>query len=261
MRRYLTFTLLAASLLCGQGKTVETKTGWEAVTIPVKTLTGDSFDRLIRMLGVFDNSARFVGDSQLRTIAVYGPNEVVAQMRRLVEELDKPGSEAAIGRNIEMTLTFLRCSTKQGSAEPGLPADIEPVARQLRAATQYKDIQILDTVPLHLQEGKESWETLQLPGSVRGLTASAIVGIRIRPDSVGRKNQARYVRFGRVDLNFKIPVRSGSSDLTNTQFTYTDVGLNTAGDFSEGQKTVLGKVSGLDDESAIFVVIALKILD
>jgi hypothetical protein len=29
----------------------------------------------------------------------------------------------------------------------------------------------------------------------------------------------------------------------------------------EGQKTVLGKVSGVDDDSAIFVVVELKALD
>lgn len=37
--------------------------------------------------------------------------------------------------------------------------------------------------------------------------------------------------------------------------------LSTAGDFMEGQKTVLGKVSGVDEDTAIFVVIALKVLD
>jgi hypothetical protein len=39
-----------------------------------------------------------------------------------------------------------------------------------------------------------------------------------------------------------------------------DLGLNTAGDFMEGQKTVLGRVSG-DDENSIFFVISLKVLD
>jgi hypothetical protein len=39
------------------------------------------------------------------------------------------------------------------------------------------------------------------------------------------------------------------------------IDLQTAGDFKEGQKTVLGKISGVDDESAIFVVISLKVLD
>ena len=47
----------------------------------------------------------------------------------------------------------------------------------------------------------------------------------------------------------------------NVQWKFIDVGLNTAGDFMEGQKAVLGKVSGIDDESAVFVVISLKVLD
>jgi hypothetical protein len=40
-----------------------------------------------------------------------------------------------------------------------------------------------------------------------------------------------------------------------------DFGITTSGDFMENQKTVLGKVSGMDDDTAIFVVIALKVLD
>jgi hypothetical protein len=45
------------------------------------------------------------------------------------------------------------------------------------------------------------------------------------------------------------------------QFQFMDLGLTTAGDFMEGQKTVLGKVSGMEEDTAIFVVIALKVLD
>jgi hypothetical protein len=37
--------------------------------------------------------------------------------------------------------------------------------------------------------------------------------------------------------------------------------LNTSGDFMEGQKTVLGKVSGTEVDTAIFVVITFKVLD
>jgi hypothetical protein len=42
---------------------------------------------------------------------------------------------------------------------------------------------------------------------------------------------------------------------------FVDFGLTTSGDFMEGQKTVIGKVSGMDEDAAIFVVIALKVLD
>ncbi len=246
-------TLMAANLAFSQDKPDDKKApepapqAMEAEVIQVKTLTGDSFTRLMKLLDVFP--AHVQGDSQLRTIVVYAPKEVVAQMRRVVEQLDRPGSEAAVGKNIDMTLTLLRCSTKPAADETPLPKDMEPVARQLRAATQYKDIQLWDIVPLRLQEGKETTEKLRLPGA--GPPSLAIGTFAIYPEAVYRKDSGRYVRFSRIDLQFVMP--HGNSSV--------GIGLKTAGDFQEGQKTVLGKVSGTGDEDAIFAVIELKVLD
>src|SRR5438045_7481116 len=119
--------LLAASFLQAQEKPAEAvkQEPREAVIIPVKTLTGDSFDRLVKLLAVF--GAEYRADNQLRTIIVYAPKDVVDKMRKVVAELDRPGSEAPIGRNIEMTMTFLKCSTKPASGASTLPADLEPV--------------------------------------------------------------------------------------------------------------------------------------
>ncbi len=259
MKFVLILALLAGGLLSGQEKPAEIKTdGWEAVNIPVKTLTSeDSFNRLLRLLSVFGNNARVAGDSQLKTISVYAPKEIVTQIRRLVEDLDKPGTEAAIGRNIEVTMTFLRCSVKPPASPPALPAEMESVARQLRAATQCKDVQVWDNAPLHLQEGKESQVNLRLPGTLPARpSATPTVNIRIRPESVSRRDSGRYVRFGVLRVDFRIPVATG-----DTQFNYMDVGVNTAGDFMEGQKTVLGKVSGMGEDESIFIVIELKVLD
>lgn len=257
MRTMMTI-LLAATLLQAQDKPAQDKPPEtvkpqprEAVIIPVKTLTGDSFDRLVRLLGVF--GAQMTADKNLRTIVVYAPKDVVEQMRKVVNELDRPGSEAAIGRNIDMTMTFLKCSVKApvGGAA-ALPADLESVAKQLRAATQYKDIEVWDVVPLRLQEGKVTDQSLRLPGSTlpNGLFPTA--NIRIHPESVTHKDQGRYVRFEQVKIGFRVPSSTGQ---------FIDFGLTTSGDFMEGQKTVLGKVSGMEEDSAIFVVIALKVLD
>jgi hypothetical protein len=250
----LLLLLFVAGLAFAQDKPAETtQEPKEAEIIQVKTLTGDSFDRLARLLKVF--GAQFTADNQMRTIVVYAPKDVVAQMRRVVEELDRPGSEAAIGRNIDMTLTLLRCSTKPATTTTSLPPDMESVAKQLRAATQYKDIQLWDVVPLRLQEGKDTHESLRLPGGVS--TAPSIGTFTIRPEAVYRKDQGRYVRFARMDLGFRISYFTGAGSNTSI----FDVGLNTSGDFQEGQKTVLGKVSGVEDGDAIFAVIALKVLD
>jgi len=228
---------------------------FDAEVITVKTLTGDSFDRLVRLLDVF--GARVRSDSQLRTIVVYAPKSVVDQMRHMVDQLDRPGSEAAFGKNIEMTLTLLRCSTKAPAAAAPLPPDMESVAKQLRAATQYKDIQLWDVVPMRLQEGKDSTEDLRLPGTA-GQNAVPTANIQIHPEAIYVKDKARYVRFTKVGLRFRIPVPTG---LGGTSFSYENVGLQTSGDFQEGQKTVLGKVSGMDEGDAIFAVVALKVLD
>src|SRR5262245_39157965 len=171
----ITAIALAANLVFGQDKPPEVKQeALEAVIIPVKTLSGDSFRRLISLLGVFN--ARYSGDEKLRTIVVYAPKEVVAQMRRVVEELDRPGSEAAIGHNIEMTLAFLWCSTKSSAEKRELPPDLEGAARQLRAATQYKNIQLWDIIPLHLQEGKDAEQNVRLPAAVAGMQGMYATG-------------------------------------------------------------------------------------
>ncbi|MEO8129999.1 MAG: secretin N-terminal domain-containing protein [Bryobacteraceae bacterium] len=250
--------MITASLVIAQEK----PESFEAVVIPVKTLSGDSFNRLVRLLGVF--GAKFSADDKLRTIVVYAPKDVVSQMRRVIEQLDQPGSEAAIGRNIELTLSFLRCFT---TAQPNtrlLPPDLEPAAKQLRAATQYKEIVLWDTLPLHIQEGKETTHSFCLPDILPNQTnAVSTAQVRLRPEAVVRKDSGRYVRFDRMNIAFKIPHITGSFVGVGggPQFSYMEVGLDTAGDFKEGQKTVLGKISGIDDESAVFVVIALKILD
>jgi hypothetical protein len=270
----LTTTLLAAYSLIGQEKT-EPAGPLEAAVIPVKTLSGDSFNRLAKLLGAF--GVKFTADDKLRTIVVYAPKEVVAEMRRVVAQLDQPGSDAAVGKNIEMTLAFLRCSTKGQPDASSLPADLEPAAKQLRAATQYKDIRLWDVVPLHIQEGKETRHSFRLPGAVSSVPSNIPHGgssaqLVISPEAVTRKDTGRYVRFDRLNINFRIPYVVGGSfqagvsgqgvtPMVSTQIQYMEVGLNTSGDFKEGQKTVLGKISGLDDDTALFVVISLKVLD
>jgi hypothetical protein len=154
-----------------------------------------------------------------------------------------------------MTMSFLKCSAKAPvSGTAPLSADLESVAKQLRAATQYKNIEVWDVVPLRLQEGKDTEQSWRLPGSTTNGAFS--INIRIHPESVSRRDQGRYVRFDRVQIGMKVPITTGTGT-----FQYTDLGLSTAGDFMEGQKTVLGKVSGMEDDTAIFVVIELKVLD
>src|SRR5579862_3483093 len=133
---------------------------------------------------------------------------------------------------------------------------MEAVAKQLRNATQYKDIQLWDIVPLRIQEGKDTREEMRLPGALpSGSFPSA--SITIHPEAVYSKDKARYVRFSQVNMDFRIPYMTTNNSSTS----FFAAALRTSGDFMEGQKTVVGKVSGTGDDDAIFAVIAFRILD
>ena len=199
MRTMITI-LLAAGLLQAQDKPAERvkPEPREAVIIPVKTLTGDSFDRLVGLLRVFKDQAQYSGDKDLRTIIVYAPKDVVEQMRKVVAELDRPGSEAATGRNIEMTMTFPQVFYQD--QDPAAPA-FACRTRSRRQATACGDavqsIELWDVVPLRLQEGKDAEEH---PAPALRRLASG--DFRQRNDQssprmrLTRKDQGRSVRFG-----------------------------------------------------------------
>ena len=263
--KIVTFVVCLALPLVSQEKPAEAKSEWEAVIIPVKTLSGDSFNRLAKLLGVFN--ARYVSDDKLRTIVVYAPPEVVSQMRRVVEELDRPGSEAAIGKNIEATLSFLLCSASAPAGANRLPPELEPVARQLKAATQCANAQLWETVMLHLQEGKQTSQTMRMPMlPTHPAGTTAITQLAIRPEAVTRKQSDRFVRFDPMNISIRVPYSTrpkseAQNPMITPQFNYADLGVSTAGEFKEGQKTVIGKLSGADDDSSVFVVISLKVLD
>jgi hypothetical protein len=120
-----------------------------------------------------------------------------------------------------------------------------------------------------MQEGKETYQQLRLPNSDPDLPQVTTAELVIRPEAVIRKESSRYVRFDSMKIGFRVPYAThpfkntgaNANPLVSTQYNFVDLRLNTSGDFKEGQKTVLGKLSGMEDETATFVVISLKVLD
>lgn len=261
---FRTYTLFAAALLAplilnAQEKPAEPeppapRAGAEATLIHVKTLGGDSFVRLTKLLKVI--SPRFTSDERLRTILVYDSPQVVAQMRKVIDALDRPGSEAAIGHNIDLTLSLLKCSTNpQDAAGAPLPADLEPVAKQLRAATTYKSIQLWDILPMRIQEGRQSQQSGFLPSPADASRPATRTEVIVQPSAVVSRDNGRFVRFDKIEINLFVP-KGGAPAIHNERLS-----LVTSGDYKEGQKTVFGKLSGVESDSAVFFVITLKVLD
>lgn len=233
-----------------------------AVIIPVKNLTGDAFERLSQLLKAF--GAEFKADSQLRVILVYAPKEVADQMRRVVEELDRPGSLAAAGRNLEIALQLVRCGTGAANSEMPLPPDLEPVAKQLRATMGCKSVELWENIPVRLQEGMSHQARFRLYSKPQGieekLGAFPSVELTMWVEAVVNRPDGRYVRLRELLATFTIPLIREHEDGRNRLERYERYNLRTAAELKEGQRTVLGKV-GLDNGSSVFLVLTPKVVD
>ncbi len=78
-------------------------------------------------------------------------------------------------------------------------------------------------------------------------------------ETVKAKADGRYVKFDEVRVNLRIPYLTAKEP--TTQWQYHDFGIYTAGEFKEGQKSVVGKMAGSEEDASIFTVIELKVLD
>lgn len=246
--------------------------GYEASVIPVKSLSGDSFIALNNLLNTVFKDYRISGNQRLSVILVYAPQTVVEQVRRVVEQLDDPKSSVSLARNVDATLTLLRCSTAARAAATPLPGDLETTAKQIRAMTQYRSVELWDTVPLRLTERNRTEATVVLP---RGAGQQPIRGsLSVTMEAVRQKPAGRYITLSQVSGTFQ--ESGGDKNPSQSITTASQVSamfqesspdkipaqsIVTAGDFLEGQKTVIGKMPGADDGEAIFIVVQLKVLD
>lgn len=251
----LILSVLIAFTLLGQDKPATTnldRTGYEAEIIHVKSLSGDAFRRLSNLLRPFQ--VEFQADEKLRTIVVYGPKDTVAQMKKVVEQLDRPGSLAAVGKNIELNLSFLWCSPPSDSKALDVPKDLASVARQLESTMGCKDVKFIDTIPVRLREGDRTSSDGYSLQFISGNRAN-FVNLRFLPEAITQKAADTYVRFNEAIIQLRIAHEPIPNPVSSRE-----INIKTSGDFKEGQKTVIGKLSG-SDSTNLFVVMDLKILD
>jgi hypothetical protein len=259
----LIMTLMpAVNALPGQEKTAEARQeDREAAVFHVKHLSGDAFNRLPKLLMAF--GAQFQSDDQLRTIVAYAPKHVLNEMRRVIEELDRPDSPILLGRNIQMTVAFLLCSQQPQPATGPLPGELEPVAKQLRAGGLCKELRLWDLLPLHLQEGKVTRLTLDLPSLRPGYPGALVrAHVMLQPEFVAQRDSGRYLRVRTLDFTVNFPdPRSVVGEEKRPAAYLGPLTLSTSGEFKEGQKAVLGKLTTLDDLTGVFAVIWFRVLD
>lgn len=245
MKKLIVFAILLAVTVSAQEPKRFVQRVYEVKNADVKELT--NVIALIPELNV-----RF--NEHFKTISFYGYAESVAAAEELIKRFDtaRPAPRSS-SRNVDLTCYILIASPK-GTAGEAVPADLEPVVKQLKSTFGYNDFRLLDSSFIRAQEGNQvssSGNTAapnpDLPGMQGIYKFRSSRGVRISPDEKGMR-----VRLDGFEFELKLPVSAGQ---------FTTIAFNTDIDIREGQKVVVGKAKGDASAGAYILVLTARVVD
>jgi hypothetical protein len=203
-------------------------------------------------------------DQEMPMVSLGGPPEAVAEAEALIRQIDVPGLSAVGRRNIELT-AYLLVAAPKGAAGDAVPAELDPVVKQLRATFGYADFLLLDTAFLRAREGRSAGtngNTAALDPGLRSQRTQYEIFYKNAVVSPGEKGSV--IRLDDFRLRVLVPTR---------EYTYTDKGDTRTGvdrseihiqtnlDIREGQKVVVGKGKIDGSDKALILVMTAKALD
>ena len=207
--------------------------------------------------------ATISANDALKAIVVRGKPSDVAALERTIRELDSASTTAA-SRNVELMVYMLSGSNAQpasSTAADKLPA-LAPVVKQLRAIFPYSDYQLLSTMLLRSGEGTKT-STNGLLKSFQSATGQNGVGsnyptrysVQYDSATVSPDEASPSIHLERFRFDAHLLMEISSSQVQNY-----DIGIQTDVDLREGQKVVVGKSNIESTDSALFVILAARLV-
>ncbi len=193
---------------------------------------GESIVQTLRSLDV-----RVTFDPRLNLLAVSAPASAMAGVADVVQKLDQP---APAPKNVEITAYILLASSQ--AAQETLPADLEPVAKQLRATFGFQSFRVLDAPLVRGREGDRA----RIIGTLTIAPAEAPeYSLTFAPSIIGNTT-----------------IRLENLSFSSNQ---VPVGIGTQVDIAAGQKVVVGKAGikgkGQEQDRSMILVLSGRIID
>jgi len=256
---YLTFGLLLMLAPLARGQDAAEKRAQEqaradeqARQLPVR-LFQVKYANVYQLIKVFNAfGAMMNADGDLKVISVRASQPVLDAIDEAIKRLDVPQPPA---KNIELN-AYLITASPQSSAT-SLPAELEPVVKQLKSVFSYQGFKLLGTLSLRGRDGSTGSVSGVLPPIAADAGRPVTYQFRVKTMAVtSDDDKARVVRINDLALNLHIVVRTGPGELSGE-----DVSIGTSVDAREGQKVVVGKANIDNADNALILVLTAKVID
>lgn len=241
---------------------------WQQKVFDVKYAEVQALANLVRSIAQ-GRDTRVVDNPTLRAISVGTTTPAdLAAAEELIKRYDVPRGIAPTGnRNIELVAYMLMAAPK-GTAGDALPAELDAVAKQLKAVFGYNDLRLLDSALIRTREGVPV-EANGTAGAVslKILHRTTNYSLRIARSAVVSSERGNTIRLDGFRFTLRVPYSVEQTQAApgipsqSPQYIYSDVGFNTELDIREGQKVVVGKAKADNTDSAFILVLTAKALD
>ncbi len=177
-------------------------------------------------------------DRDMHVIAVTAPADGMTSVEEAIKRLDVP---AAAPKDIEL-IVYLVVASEQASGGGELPAELQPVAGELKKIFSYKSFRLLDSVLLRTQPGNMANDrgTIASGGDTRTMSYT----FQVQPSAVTDDPNGRLIRLDNLNLS----VEGGDHN----------AGIHTEITVREGQRVVVGK-SNIGSGGSLILVVSAKV--
>jgi hypothetical protein len=249
------FLTMLIALLCS-GAIYAQPTPGEARVQRVISIKNGNLPGILRTIqALLPNTSVLVTSSDSEHLILSGPKDSVTGFEEIIKQLDVV---PVAKKNIE-TIVYMVVASPQAANGAVMPAELEPVVKQLKGVFSYKGFRLLDSFVLRSRDTEKG----NTSGFVPPLEGNAPAGSKIiyqfgyNRVSLDGTEANRVIRYDRLSLGMRVPVASGPN-----QFTYVEAGISTDVDVPEGKKVVVGKTSAVEGaDSALILVISAKVVD
>ena len=263
MKRIIAILLCAAGLAGAQTATpppesVE-KPKWIQKVIDLKYADPAPLSKLLGNMQQGGSPDRVIAQPDLHAISIgtYDPS-FLKLAEEIIRRYDVPQAATVITGHqygVEIVAHILLAGPK-GSSGDALPADLAPVAKQLRSVFGYTDIRLLDSALIRGREGRSSDTSGTLGGVFEAMKTPTIYQMRINKIAVEPGGKGNAISLEGFKFGVRMPYEVGMG-----QYQFMDLGFNTDLNLLEGQKIVVGKSHVGQGNDALILVLSARVAE
>jgi hypothetical protein len=190
-----------------------------------------------------------------KALVITGPEETVNAALVILKQLDvppPPPAPAPPAKNIELTAQMIVASPGEAQAKP-LPAELDPVVKQLRAGFPYRSYGLLETAFLRMRDQGQHAST---EGALSNPDYAPSGSYEFGVNQTFWVATEERVHLRGINLALHVPIKNQNGNVTmGTVRVQTDV------DIKPGQQVVIGKANLDQNGDALIVVLTAKVVD